>query len=64
MNWFYCDLTEQKDIITSPKRKLGHFDSNIIVLGYYIALANHVTDKLQEKLDVSKQVFSKFIPGY
>ena len=35
----------------TKKLKLGHLDSNIVVLESQLALANHVADVLQEKLD-------------
>ena len=44
-------ITKQNENITSLERKLGHFDSNIVVLESQLALANHVTDVLREKLD-------------
>ena len=43
-------ITKQNDKITSFERRLGHLDSNIVVLEMQIALANHVTDVLREKL--------------
>ena len=48
-------ITKQNEKITSLERMLGHFDSNIVVLESQIALANHVTDVLQEKLDDQEQ---------
>ena len=48
-------ITKQNENITSLERKLGHFDSNIVVLESQLALANHVTDMLREKLDSQEQ---------
>ena len=44
-------IIKQNEKITSLERKLGHLDSNIVVLESQLALANHVTDVLREKLD-------------
>ena len=44
-------IIKQNERITSLERKLGHLDRNIVVLESHLALANHVTDVLREKLD-------------
>ena len=44
-------IIKQNERITSLERKLGHLDRNIVVLESQLALANHVTDVLREKLD-------------
>ena len=44
-------IIKQNEKIISLERKLGHLDSNIVVLESQLALANHVTDVLREKLD-------------
>ena len=48
-------ITKQNEKITSLERKLGHLDSNIVVLESQLALANHVTDVLREKFDDQEQ---------
>ena len=44
-------ITKQNEKITSRERKLGHLDSNIVVLESWFALENHVTDVLREHLN-------------
>ena len=39
-------ITTQNEKITPLERRLGHFDSNIVVLESQLALANHLTDVL------------------
>ena len=48
-------ITKQGKRILSLERKLGHLDSNIVVLESQLALVSHVTDVLQEKLDDQEQ---------
>ena len=48
-------ITKKPKKITCLERKLGHLDSNIVVLESQLALANHVTDVLREKLDEKEQ---------
>ena len=48
-------ITKKPKKITCLERKLGHLDSNIVVLESQLALANHVTDVLREKLDDKEQ---------
>ena len=48
-------ITKQNEKITSLERKLGHSDSDIRILESQLALANHVTDVLREKLDDQEQ---------
>ena len=48
-------ITKQNEKITSLERKLGHLDSNNVVLESQLALAKHVTDVLREKLDDQEQ---------
>ena len=48
-------ITKKPKKITCLERKLGHLDSNIVVLESQLALANHVTDVLREKLDTQEQ---------
>ena len=48
-------IKKQNEKITSLERKLGHLDSNIVALESQLALANHVTDVLREKLDYVEQ---------
>ena len=48
-------ITKQNDKITSLERTLGHLESNIAVLESQLALANNVTDVLQEKVDDQEQ---------
>ena len=48
-------MTKQSEKITSLERKLGHLDSNIVVLESQLACANHVTDVLWDKLDDQEQ---------
>ena len=58
----YCELVllretiiKQDEKITSLEWKLGHPGSNIVVLESQLALANHIADVLQEKLDDQEQ---------
>ena len=46
---------KQNEKIISLERKLGHLDSNIVAVESQLALANHVIDVLQEKLDDQEQ---------
>ena len=48
-------ITKQNEKITSLEQKLGHFNSSIVVWESQLALANHVTDMLREKLDDQEQ---------
>ena len=48
-------ITKQNEKITCLERKLGHLDSNMVVLESQLALANHVTNVLREKLDDKEQ---------
>ena len=48
-------ITKQDERIASLERKLGHLDSNIVVLESQLTLANQVTDVLQSKLDGQEQ---------
>ena len=48
-------ITKQKEKITSLERKLGHFDSNIVVLELQLPFANHVADVLRGKWDDQEQ---------
>ena len=48
-------ITKQDERIAYLERKLGHLDSNIVVLESQLTLANHVTDVLQSKLDGQEQ---------
>ena len=48
-------ITKQNEKITSPEQNLVHFDSSIVVWESQLALTNHVTDMLQEKLDDQEQ---------
>ena len=50
-------ITKHTEKITCLERKLGHLDSNMVVLESQLALANHVTDVLREKLDDKEQYF-------
>ena len=48
-------ITKQNEKNISLWRKLGHLDSNIVVLESQLSLVNHVTDVLREKLDDQEQ---------
>ena len=48
-------ITTQNEKITPLERRLGHFDSNIVVLESQLALANDLTDVLWKKLDDQEQ---------
>ena len=52
-------ITKQNEKITSLERKLGHFNSNIVVLESQLPLANHVADVLRGKWDDQEQYFRR-----
>ena len=44
-------ITKQNEKITFLEQKLDHFARSIVVLESQLALSNHMTDVLREKLD-------------
>ena len=59
VNWFYCKKPSKNKTNKNLNKKLGHFDSNIVVLESQLALVNHVTDVLRGKFDDQEQYYRR-----
>ena len=53
----YCEKPSQNKMkkIIFLERKLGNFDSNIVVLKFKLTLANYVSDMFHKRLDDQEQ---------